>query len=241
MNILVLPDLHCPYHDEAAIDTVLSWASKRRIDALIQIGDAFDFFPLSFHDKDPSRRLTLEDELKVGGKVLSTARRATKAKKCYFFKGNHEHRLHRYLMRNAQQLLPFVQLEKLVDLSDWSVIPYMDVRKIGRLHFAHDVGFSGVTAARRAAVAVGHSIVTGHTHRLTLEYFGNMLGDRYVSATLGWLGDLQHIDYRHKSIAQREWTTGFGFVRHDDKRDVSYLQLHPIIKNRVEEMDRVRV
>jgi len=52
--ILVIPDLHAPYHHPDALDFLVAVAAKYRPTRVINLGDETDGHALSFHDSDPN-------------------------------------------------------------------------------------------------------------------------------------------------------------------------------------------
>lgn len=52
--ILVIPDLHAPYHHPDALDFLIAVASKYQPTRVINLGDETDGHALSFHDSDPN-------------------------------------------------------------------------------------------------------------------------------------------------------------------------------------------
>ena len=93
----------------------------------------------------------------------------------------------------------------------------------------HDVGRAGANAARQSLLDVGENIAFGHTHRIQVVYQGTVAGRRLVGATLGWLGDADAIDYRHRDSVRRDSAHGFG-VAHMRADGVFWLQAVPIIE-----------
>jgi hypothetical protein len=47
---------------------------------------------------------------------------------------------------------------------------------------------------------------------------------------LGWLGDVEMVDYKHKAMAKKEWALGFGVGYLDPKTEIVYIVPTPIIK-----------
>lgn len=170
---LVLPDLHIPYHDKAALKKWLWHASELKPDGVDIIGDLIDCYSLSRFNKNPERKALLQDELdKAKGFLLEL--RQTVGKNCdiRYSEGNHEERLRRILWSTARELagLRGLSVPELLDLSKLGIrwyrmgAPYT----IGDLTFMHGDTVrkhSGATA-RTTSDKVGGSIVLGHCHRM---------------------------------------------------------------------------
>jgi hypothetical protein len=130
--------------------------------------------------------------------------------------GNHDTRIDRYLCANSPEMVGMVDWTdaKAYDLerNGWVTTPYKESIQIGHLRMTHDVGRAGVSAARQSLLDVGESIAFGHTHRIQVIYQGTVTGRKLVGATLGWLGDPEAIDYRHRDQIRRDSTHGFAAV-----------------------------
>ena len=102
-RILVVPDVHRPYHSKKAWATMLRAAKRFCPNKIIVLGDFVDFYAVSDHDKDPARKYKLSDELKSGREGLEELEDLG-AEQLFFDCGNHEDRLNRYLVRRAPEL-----------------------------------------------------------------------------------------------------------------------------------------
>ncbi len=230
--LLIVPDTHIPYHDVRAWNLMLKVAKVLKPKHLVCIGDLADFYSVSSHSKDPSRIDSLSEELIEVNAALDQldALGATDKK---FVEGNHEDRLRRYLQDKAPELHGVVGVEKLFNLKErgWHFTPYKKATKIGKCHFTHDVGTAGRFAAYRALERYQHTVVTGHTHRLSYIVEGNALGEYKLSATFGWLGDAAKVDYMHEVNVLSNWPLGFGIGYLNPTNGVVHLTPVPIVKH----------
>ena len=55
-RLLVLSDIHIPYHSINSITIAFDWAKKQKPDAVLLNGDTLDFFGLSRYAKDPKKK-----------------------------------------------------------------------------------------------------------------------------------------------------------------------------------------
>ena len=55
-RLLVLSDIHIPYHSVNSLTIAFDWAKKQKPDAILLNGDTLDFFGLSRYAKDPKKR-----------------------------------------------------------------------------------------------------------------------------------------------------------------------------------------
>lgn len=231
--VLVVPDVHAPYHDEDAWQLMLDVARDLKPEVIVCIGDLADFYAVSAHSKDPSRATRLKDEIRVVREKRAELD-ALGAKVKVFCEGNHEYRLGRYLRDKAPELFEIIDVPSILELPDngWEFIPYRDHKRRGAMHYTHDVGAAGRYAAFRALDMYQHSNTTGHTHRLLYIVEGNAVGEAKVSASFGWLGDANQIDYMHRAKAKKDWALAFGVGYEDQQTGHSFLVPVPIVENR---------
>lgn len=226
--ILLLGDVHRPYHDRAAWTLLLKVGRFLKPTHLWILGDYVDFYSVSAHSKDPSRVSCLEDELLDARRGLRELE-ALGASDLVYLAGNHEDRLRRYLQDKAPELVKSITIPGLLGLDRWTYVPYRDYTKRGKLHLTHDIGNAGRYAAFKALDAFQHSVVSGHSHRLTYLVEGTCTGEHKLSATFGWLGDVRKIDYLNRQLAEKNWAHGFGIGYLDAKTGYVYLTPVPII------------
>lgn len=229
-SILIISDAHRPYHDKRAWDLMLQVGKAFKPLHLVVNGDLADFYAVSSHSKDPRRAQQLDVEL-VDVNVGLDELDALGAKHKKFVAGNHCDRLTRYLQDRAPELFSMISIPELFKLEQrgWLYTPYKDDTKVGKLHITHDVGTAGRYAAYKALDTYQHSIVTGHTHRLSYIVEGNAVGEFKLSASFGWLGDVEKVDYMHKVMVKKNWALGFGVGYINPATGIAYLTPVPII------------
>jgi predicted phosphodiesterase len=199
-------------------------------EVVVHMGDLADMFTVSSHSKDPSRLLTLKDELVLVRK-LRAQMESLAPRRMVFVEGNHEDRLRRYLQDKAPELFGLVSADELIGLSKngWEFTGYKDYAKVGKLHVTHDTGHSGKYTTARALETFQASVVIGHHHAIGFMVGGDAKGKHQVAAQFGWLGDIRQIDYMHRVKAMRNWSLGFGTGYRSRRTNVVYLTPHPIV------------
>jgi predicted phosphodiesterase len=229
-RILICPDVHIPYQDPVAWECFLRVAEQWKPDILVLLGDVVDFYQVSVHPKDPTRKITFQEEIAATNQELGRVG-ALKVPEVVYCEGNHETRLQRMLTAQAPQLVGMVDVRDLlqVDRRGWTWVPYGTHHRIGKLHFTHDIGHCGVYAARQSSMAFGHNIIFGHTHRAGAHYESTVNGDRHVAWMMGWLGDPSAIDYQHRAKVMRNSQHGFG-IAHLDQHGNGWVHFVPIIE-----------
>jgi UDP-2,3-diacylglucosamine pyrophosphatase LpxH len=205
-----------------------------RPDHVVILGDFADFYGVSSHSKDPNRALKLKEEIEDVKTALDQVI-ALGAKNNVFVAGNHEDRLERYLRDRAPELFNFISIPKILELKEkgFKYTPYKQAYKIGKLNVTHDTGVAGKYAHYKALETFQHNIIIGHTHRIGYAVEGDAQGQRHLCAQLGWLGDVNEIDYMHQTKARKEWSLGFGTGHMDTKTGVVYVTPIPIINGTV--------
>lgn len=229
-KILLIPDTHVPYHDKKAFDLVLKVGKEVKPEYVIVGGDFIDNYSVSSHDKNPNRALKLKEEVDETIKELKRIK-GIGAKNNVFLGGNHEDRLERYLAQKAPELYNIISTPKILELDNigFKYVPYKQIYKIGKLGVTHDLGKAGRTAHLKALDDYQNNIVIFHTHRLGYAIEGDVEGNKHVGAMLGWLGDVEAVDYKHKAMAKKEWALGFGIGYLDTKTNFVYLAPIPIV------------
>lgn len=228
--LLLVPDCHHPYSDSRAWALMLKVAKDLRPKHIYIIGDFLDMFSVSSHSKDPARSLKLREEVDKG-LVALTQLDQLGAKNKVFVSGNHCDRLERYLQDKAPALFDFVSIPQMLELKDrgWKYVPYKHDTKLGKMWFTHDVGTAGRYAAYKALDTYQHSIITGHTHRMSYTVEGNAAGEVKLSAMFGWLGDANKVDYMQRQLVLKNWALGFGIGHLDPSTGLVYMQPVPIV------------
>jgi predicted phosphodiesterase len=227
--ILIVSDAHRPYHSKVWWDLLMQVGRALKPKHLVIIGDFADFYSVSDHDKAPERANRMDAELADVDQGLDELDSLGATDKLYI-EGNHEDRLRRHLMKNPA-LARVVSTEKLLKLKErgWEFVPYKRHASRGAVHFTHDVGASGRNAVFRALDTYQTSVVFGHTHRLQVVVEGTAVGGCKLSASFGWGGDVEAVDYMNLARARASWALGFGVGYLEPTSGFCYLQAIPVI------------
>ena len=170
-KVLVLSDIHFPYHDSEAIQGALQYGKDKDVDCIYINGDMLDFYQLSFHEKDP-RKTSIPDELEMARNFFKMLRRTFLRATIYYIPGNHEYRLERYLRVKAPELLDMQEfrLDILLKCGEYGVnyIPHGSKCYMGKLLVEHGDkmrGAGGVNPARTLSLRFKRPTLCGHFHR----------------------------------------------------------------------------
>lgn len=237
-RVLVLSDLHIPFHkDKEIIDIVKEHSNA---DLIILAGDILDCFSVSTFPKE--MHIPLYEELKIASSFLKKIDRLTPNTKKIVFRGNHEFRFKRYLAKFQSEFSPLVSddileilkngftyrdyknrkrvIEPLSDnfeiIDSWYYI-YQD------LILAHPTNFSKIPM--RTCVSTYdyfknqgidfNALAIGHTHKA-----GSLIHGGTLLCELGCL--CEQMDYANNgNVNYTPQTNGYGvFVFHKDKVDI---------------------
>lgn len=158
-SILVISDLHCPYHHPDTLAFLKAAKSKFKPDTVVCIGDEVDFHDASFHDSDP--------DLDAAGVELEKAIKGLKPiyklfPKVTVIESNHGS----MVLRKAKvgkipkkAIRPYNEILDAPKGWEW-VFDTIIHTPVGPVYFCH--GKSG--AAGRLASQYGMSAVQGHYH-----------------------------------------------------------------------------
>lgn len=187
-KVLVLSDIHIPYHDVEAIKVALNEGKQQNIDTIYLNGDILDFFMLSFHEKNPKNRPELKQELEMAREFFAYLRQEFPKATIYFKPGNHEYRLERYLYLKAPELLDCEEfkLEVLLQLVNFRII---FISKRIKTYFGHLLvehgdrmkGNGGVNPARSLYMRYKRHVLAGHFHRKS-EHLEKIYDGKIVSS-----------------------------------------------------------
>lgn len=188
-NILVISDLHIPYHNIDAITLAFDYGKKEKVDTIIINGDLLDFYHLSRFHKDPRKRY-VKQELEAARQFLQVLRFHFKGANIYYLLGNHDVRYQMWLESKAVELLGCEEFElgSLLRLGELGIqiIDDKTLIKAGKLIITHGHlvirgVFAPVNAARGAYMRAKQSILIGHTHKISEHTETNM--DKEITTT----------------------------------------------------------
>jgi len=214
-RILILSDIHIPYHDPDAISEALKYGKDKNMDTIILNGDIIDFYMLSSFEQDPRKR-SPKQEIDQLRSFLENLRDCFYNSLIIFKFGNHEERWERYLKSHAPRLFDMdeFRLEIILRLEELNIIPVKDKRviKCGHLNIIHGHEYrSGfgmpVNPVRWFLLKAKTNIIGGHWHRSTEEISQDIQGKYIGGWSTGCLCGI-HPEYRPLN----EWTKGFAFI-----------------------------
>lgn len=214
-KVLVMSDVHLPYHDVPAISAAIEYAQNEDIDAILLNGDTLDFYSLSRFIKDPKAR-SFAHELLTFQLFIEALGHAFPSAKVYIKLGNHDERYQHYLWTKAGELdgVEEFELKNIIKkrAPEAEVIGDKRIIKLGALNVlhGHEFGqsvFSPVNVARGLFLRGKVSAMQGHNHQTSEHTESNMNGEITTTYSVGCLCNLTP-----GYLPINKWNHGFAIV-----------------------------
>ena len=230
-KVLVISDLHMPYHDEDAIETALKYGLRKEVNTIIINGDLFDFYKLSRFEKDPRKR-DFAYEIECGKIFLRRLRELFPDALIVYYLGNHDLWYKRFLYAKAPELLGLaeVELNYILGVNELGIV-YLDNSRgitLGDLNIRHGhefFGAGGVHPARTYYLKAKANILVGHVHRTSFFQANDIKRKIHGGWSTGCLSDLSP-DYNINS----EYNHGCAYI--ETQRDGSFVVENKMILNK---------
>lgn len=197
-RVLVLSDVHIPYHTTSALQIAIAEGKRRAVDCIFLNGDTLDFHTLSRFERNPEAR-DFKGERKMAVQFLEYLRQEFPKARIIFKKGNHEERLDSYVIQKAPELYdqailglyPLLHMERLgVELVGDKRVVTLGGLSILHGHELHKGFAPPVNPARGAYLKGKVSLLIGHHHK-TSEHTETALDGSIVTTwSTGCLSDL---------------------------------------------------
>lgn len=222
-RILVLSDIHVPYHNVQALTTAMTWGKKMNPDTILLNGDTIDAHSLSRFVKNPKRR-DFAGELRMFADLIDVLRNEFKDAQIIFKVGNHEERYDQFLYRKAHELAGVEEftLENIIRKRSGREIEFVTDKRIikaGHLNIIHGHEFAQsifnpVNPARGLFLRGKSSAMQGHNHQTSEHTEPNMDGKIMTTWSVGCLCEL-HPQY----MPINRWNHGCAFIEVEDDGD----------------------
>jgi predicted phosphodiesterase len=230
-RVLILADVHLPYHSISALSAAFDWAKPRKPDAILLNGDILDCHHLSKWVRDPEKRKFAE-ELDCYAEFIGSVKKAFPKAKIYYKTGNHEERYEMFLKQKAKELagVKEFELETIIKrrAPNVEIIGDRRVVKIGKLNIIHGHEFGGgmfspVNPARGLFIKAKVSCMQSDRHQTSEHTETDMNGGITTTFSTGCLCEL-HPYY----LRLNKWNQGFAEVNveKDGSFDVLNKRIH---------------
>jgi predicted phosphodiesterase len=219
-HILVLSDIHIPYHDETALSAAIEWGAEREVDTVLLNGDIIDNYQWSSFIRDPRMRSSDSEFQKLVEFLKYIDHKFPKSKKIWK-EGNHEERFERYIKVNAPILwrCAAVSIPDVLSmyygydlkLHGWTWVSDKKTIKVGNLNIIHGHEIQGggyANIARNLFLRTYDNTLKGHSHRKNDDIVKTIDGKFYGAWAIGCLCQL-HAEWNPNN----QWTHGFAYIK----------------------------
>lgn len=173
-------DLHYPIHDPYVEAAKLKFLADLKPDCYVNVGDMYDFYPISSHDKDAGRfadgSAFLQQEFDSAQPYWKEVTKYTKGK-IHLILGNHENRLNRLINANIGLFkLDAFEWKKMAAIPDRvTVHKYGTQLRVGPMTFEHGDRIGGRFGVAHPANWFlqnkgARNVLFGHTHRAEVKH-----------------------------------------------------------------------
>lgn len=214
-KLLVLSDIHFPYHDKTALMLALREGRKQNVDAILLNGDILDFYQLSKFTKD-GRKPSIAHEFEIFRFFIDQLKQRFPDTIIYYKTGNHELRLDHWMKNHAQVFNGLIDIDMFVDFKSHGVVYLKDNIgvKFGKLNIihGHEIKAGGQYLAKSYHTKTGTNILFGHWHQNQEYVFKNL--DGYKSGAWA-IGCLCKLDAEY-TFGHNTWSHGFAIIEMTD-------------------------
>lgn len=235
-KMLVISDIHIPYHNAPALKKSLEYGLEKNIDAILINGDLVDFAPLSFFTKDPYTKLNLLSDIEMSRKILQIIRNTFPDIPIYYKMGNHEDWLEKYLQNKAPELLEMdeFKLKSLLRFGELKItqISSYAMMKFGKLNIIHGHELKStmrsVNPARTLYLKAKRSTLVAHHHVTSEHTESDIDGDIVTCWSMGCLSQLKP---KYAGLDSK-YNLGFAYITKNKNGDFT-LENKRIIKDQI--------
>lgn len=236
-RILIFPDAHIPFHDDAALSCLLQTADLWKPHEVVCLGDLLDAAAFSSHPAislaEKAAHSFIDHEVAPANRLLDRLQGPGRKRKLVYIEGNHEYRVERFatsvqaaLGRDMYKLFsPRRLIGQRVDETgnsqgerkNFKWIPYIKQSgvyshyKVTKdLIAVHGWSIARHAAMQHMALAKNYSIVFGHVHRFQHVMSRDPLSDKVHHAwSPGCLSELAPI---YMANNPGDWVHGFTML-----------------------------
>lgn len=215
-KLLILNDVHLPYHDQIALTAAIQYGVDHKCEAVLLNGDIADMYQLSRYMKSPIKANFRHEREMVIEFLRLLQDTFTHV---YYKQGNHENRYEHYLMTNAPAIFD-EETSTIEDLFMFkgSRVKYIDEAQLvtfGKLAIIHGHELKGggtVNIARNKMLKAYSNLAFGHHHTVGESTVKDIYGDEMASWSIGCLCNL-----KPRYMPFNQWFHGFATVELIDK------------------------
>jgi predicted phosphodiesterase len=234
-RILVISDLHIPYHDNDAIRLALQYGIEKNVTCILINGDLMDMPAFSRFEKDWRMR-TAGEEFEATRQFLRELRRLFPKAKIVFKEGNHDDRWERWLYNKAPEIFGDTEfrLDIRLKFGELGIDHVKDKKiiKLGKLSVLHGHemagGAGGVNPSRSTFLKTTSNVLVGHFHKTSNHTETTMDGNIISVNSTGCLCGLNPL-----YMPINRHNLGFAYVECDIESGEYQIDNLKIIKGKI--------
>jgi len=220
-RILVISDLHIPYHRPDSFDFLKEIKKEFKPDTIINIGDEIDSHALSFHDHNP--------DLFSAGHELAKARDCIKELESIFpemtlLDSNHSSLVYRRALKSGIPKGYLKDYNDFLNVKKWNWVDNLTLTLPNkqRCFFTHGISADVVKVSQINAM----SCVQGHFHsKFSISYWANP-DALYFAMQVGCLIQQTHMAFTYSKNFKTKFIMGCGMIIDSNPR------LMPMVLNK---------
>jgi len=212
-KILVLSDIHFPFHDKKAMRAVEKFMPDFNPDTLIYLGDQMDLklvMDLWQGNIGEIKEQSIISEYRGFNEMMNHHIKLCKKPKVVFFEGNHEERARKIVRQQPLHRESNVDIEDYFRFKERGIkfIPFNKVHREGKLHFMHGIYYNQYHAKKHVD-AYKRSIMYGHVHdrQVYTDVSPFDVNDVHTAQSIGCLCN-KNPDYKKNQPSR--WIHGFA-------------------------------
>lgn len=223
--VLVISDIHAPYHCRRSLDTVVSYCQPYEPHTVINLGDMVEFHHLSRHDHDAGK-VSTQEEINAGIAIFRTFKHAFPKADHHFKPGNHDLRLYSYIQKNCPALIGQLNLPEMFKVNEMGIgyvddnetIKIGDIALIHGHEFGKESGYASKNPAEKFFKQFNDNVLGAHHHR-TNNFWQrrSRSSDWFHAHSLGCLCDLTP-DW----MPNNQWNNGFALIEFNKGKSFVY-------------------
>lgn len=211
-KVLVIPDLHAPWWNKAAVRQMATWKRKHKPDLVVCLGDLTDQkiwsrWPKDTDDASPT------DEYLQAEKCLKQLHKMFP--KMVIIRGNHDTRILSKAIEGGIPSQMFKDVDQVFGYKGWEWVPCNEKLIIntvrGPVLFVHG-DEQGGTVAQKSRI-LGMSVIQGHTHKVSITYTTTLNGTIF-GAEMGCIMDTQSKAAKYAAANPVGSSVGFGVLKY---------------------------
>lgn len=206
--ILVVSDLHLPYHKKDAFNFLRAIKKKYPIDYVVNIGDELDAHALSFYDTDP--------DLLSAGMELDKAKEYIRELEKMFprmtlIHSNHSSLIYRRALKHGMPRAYLKNYNEFLGVGKgWKWVEDLNLNMSSgqECFFTHGISADGL----KLAMQYGKCVTQGHFHsKFQIQYFSNP--DSLIwSMQVGCLASQSHLAFNYSRTFRLRFIVGVGII-----------------------------